>query len=172
MDIQNLRYVEPVGHNQFLMWRCIISMAHADGIVCDAEREYLDKIFDKMGLNDDQRKQLEKDIEENVDITGLLPQINDPAYRSQIVYFARLLAAKDGHICPDEKELLEKLHAQTSGRLNIEDIKKQVQENINDEMIRHDIEMAKNRPELDISSGRFLLWAIDQVATKLGIDIA
>mgnify|MGYP006272464095 CR=1 FL=1 len=156
---------EPVGHSQFAMWRCIISMAHADGEFSKEEEDHLRLVFSKMGLSDEQRETLEEDMESPEDIDKLLPQINEPKFRSQVVYFARILAAKDGNICPNEQEMLDKIHAKTVGQVDIDAMRDEIQRNINDEMIKHDIEIAKNRPRGLIGE------TIDKILLNLGIDI-
>lgn len=158
------RHVEPVGHSQFMMWRCITAMAHADNRVKSEESEYLTSKFTRMGLDDAQRETLLDDLENAKNFEAFLPQVNEAKFRSQIVYFARVLAAIDGNICPSEQEMLDKLHAQTIGQIDIDAIRDDIQTSINNETLQHDLEIAKNRPGSAIGS------AIDKILLNLGID--
>lgn len=163
--VSSEQHAEPVGTNQFNMWRCITAMAHADGVVTPEEKGHLKNIFERMDLTDDQREALYDDLENEKDVGEFLPKVNDPKYRSQVVYFARILAAADGNICPSEQDMLDKIHAQTVGQVDIDAIRDDIQANINDEMIKHDIEIAKNRPSGLIGE------TIDKILLNLGIDI-
>ena len=49
---ETLIQTEKFNQNKFYMWRCITAMAHADGIVHEDEKTYLEKIFSNM-LNKD-----------------------------------------------------------------------------------------------------------------------
>ena len=156
---------EPCGPNKFYMWRCVVAMAHADSLIHPKEREWLEKIFDRLGLSEDQRETLERDLTVPQDVSDMLRHINDPSYRSQVVYFARLLAWKDGELHPEEETLLRKLHADVLGGIDLDGVKTQVRENVSNAMILHELEVDSFRPDEGLSGllDRFLLW--------LGIDL-
>ena len=170
MDAQH-RHIEPVDNSQFMMWRCITAMAHADGVVTVEEKEYLTKIYDRMGLNDEQRTTLLDDLENAHDVGEFLPQINDPKYRSQIVYFARILAFKDGEIDPNEEKLIEKLHYETIGQVDIDQVREDVHKTIEQEMEEHRQWLERHRPELNFSKGKFMFHFIDYLARRWGYDV-
>ncbi len=164
--------LEPVGHNMLTMWRCIIAVAHADGVVSPAERSYLTNVFQKMeerrGLTAEQKHILLADIEQPQDIAVLLPQINDPVYRAQLIDFARVLAYKDG-LHPSEDVLLKKLHANVLNHVDLDRVKAQVQGAVAADMRHHDVKLSANRPQADEGYG--LSAYIDDLLLKLGIDL-
>lgn len=156
--------------SKFNMWRCVIAMAHADGMLHADEKAYLHKMFDNMrekaGLSREQEDQLLEDMDAPPEIADILPHIEEDSYRAQVTYFARLLAYKDNHFHPDEQELLDKLHA---GMLDEKDraaIKAEVRNNVSSEMINHELQMDSQRP-----GGNMLFGLIDRFAAHFGLDL-
>ncbi len=154
-----------VSTSKFYMIRCLIAMAHADGFLCDEELGYLQALMSRMPLTDEQRETLQSDIKISPRIEDLLPYINDPKYRGQLPYFARLMAYKDGELHPNEERLLEIMHTHAIDGLDMEAIKAEVAAAVTYEMSAHDIDMN----ELRYKGGLF--WLIDQILLKLGIDL-
>lgn len=159
-----------VSNSKFYMLRCVVVMAHADGIVDEAEIAYISAIMNRIPLSEEQRATLEDDLDNEKDIKDLLRHINEPKYRSQILYFARLMAYKDGNLHPSEAELLEKIHAEITDGLDMDAIKHEVSENVRAEMTLHDIEIDKQRPK---RGKHFVPWmqVFDEILLKLGIDL-
>lgn len=160
---------QPLSNSMFVMWRCIVAVAHADGYVQPEERAFLMKVFDGMhrahGLTAEQRAVLEGDIETPQKISDLLPQINDPAVRAQLIYFARLLIHADGRVSPEEDNLLKKLHADQLASIDMEQVRADVRRAVADEMWRHDLARGQERPQEGFTA------ALDEFLLYLGIDI-
>lgn len=159
-----------VSNSKFYMLRCLIAMAHADGIVTDAEIAYISGIMNRIPLSAEQRSVLENDFETPQDIGNLLRHINDPVYRGQLPYFARILAFKDGHLHPAEKELLDKMHAYAVDGLDMDAIRKEARKAVDAEMLLHDISIQNNRP---VKGHHIIPWFqwFDELLLKLGIDL-
>jgi uncharacterized membrane protein YebE (DUF533 family) len=160
---------EPISHSMFYMWRCVIVVAHADGHVQQEELDYLRRIFGNMdrayGLSNAQKQLLEDDLVNPKRMGELLPQINDPYYRSQLIYFAGLLAHADGHLHPDEDAILRKLRADQLASLDMEQIRKDVRQAVDDEMFEHEMEINALRPQ------GFITGALDALLLFMGIDL-
>lgn len=156
---------KPVGTSQFYMWRCVVALAHADGMVQDAERAYLNRIFGNMALTDEQKSTFQSDLSQPQDIAQLLSHINEPEWRGQLVYFAGLLARADGVLDPTEDAILKKLRADQMASLDMDQIRADVKRAVNDEMFRHDMSQSALRPQ----GG--LMAVIDSLLLRLGIDI-
>lgn len=150
---------------QFYMWRCVIALAHADGMVQQGERDYLSRVFGNMNLTDEQRRTFHSDMADAQDITQLLSHINEPEWRGQLVYFAGLLARADGVLDPQEDVILKKLRADQMSGLDMEQIRADVKKAVADEMFRHDLKMSALRPQGGLSA------IIDSLLLRLGIDI-
>lgn len=102
---------QPVSDSQFNMIRCVLAVAHADGIIQDEERAYINKMISKLQLTDDQRDTIEKDFETPQDVIALFDKIDDPQYKSQVIHFARLMVWKDGELDPGEEAIMKKLQS-------------------------------------------------------------
>lgn len=155
----------PVGTSQFYMWRCVVALAHADGMVQQGERAYLTRVFGRLGLSAEQARIFESDMETAQDITSLLTHINEPEWRGQLVYFAGLLARADGVLDPQEDHILKKLRADQMSSLDMAQIRADVKKAVESEMFRHDLKMSELRPQGGLSA------IIDSLLLRLGIDI-
>ena len=160
---------ETVSTSMFYMWRCVICIAHADGMIHDKEIAYLRRIFGNMdrayGLTDEQKAIFEDDLENPKQIRDLIRDINDPYFRSQLIYFGGLMAHADGALHPSEDALLKKLHADQLASLDMEQIRAEVHNAVAGEMFQHDMKIN------DIWSGSVLLRSIDALLLYFGIDI-
>ncbi len=154
-----------VSTSKFYMLRCLVAMAHADGEVCDEERAYIDGFSSRLPLSDEQNKILHDDLETPQDVGDLFRHINDPRYRGQVCYFARLMAYKDGVLDPSEQELLDRLHLMATDGLDMDAIRADVHAATSMKMAEHDIKIDENRPQ----GGLFGLF--DSLLLSNGIDL-
>lgn len=156
---------KPVGTSQFYMWRCIVAIAHADGVVKAEERRYLQRIFNNMALTEEQKAAFAADLDAPQDIASLLSHINEPEWRGQLIYFAGLLARADGVLDPSEEVLLKKLHADQMASLDMEQIRADVKMAVDNEMFQHDLKQSALRPK------NGFVAVLDSLLLRLGIDI-
>ena len=151
------------------MWRCVIALAHADGHMHDKEREYLTRIIGNMdrafGMTAAQRETFAADLVTPQIMSALLPYINDPACRGQLVYFAGLLAHADGNLDPREDAILKKLRAAQLASLDMDQIRKDVSAAVASEMFQHDLKMSALRPQTGLSG------MLDDILLRAGIDL-
>lgn len=160
---------QTVSHSKYTMLRCLIALAHADGVLHEEEITYISAIMNRIPLSDEQRSQLEADFDTPQDLFTLLTEINEPTYRSQVAYFGRILTYKDG-LHPKEEEILNKLEETLRSEVNIDEVRENVQREVNKVLIEHDISIAENR----LKQGKhFLSWfyLLDRLLLKLGIDL-
>lgn len=162
--------ISEVSNSKFTMLRCLVAMAHADGVVTDEERAYVSALSNRMPLTREQRATLERDLVHAQDVGDLFRHINDPNYRSQVLYFARLMAFKDGVLHPSEQEMLDRLHALATDGLDMEQIRADVARVVETKMAQHDIVLDQNRPK---KGEHFIPWMqwLDEILLKLGIDL-
>ena len=137
---------EYVGTSKFYMLRCLISVAHADGIINEDERNYINKLKQRLPLNDEQKQILSDDLERPQDMRYLFKHINDPRYRGQACYFARLMAFKDGKLNASEKVYLDRLHAMATTGLDMPTIRKNARVATHQKMVANDIISDQNKP--------------------------
>ncbi|MCB1782470.1 MAG: TerB family tellurite resistance protein [Alphaproteobacteria bacterium] len=159
-----------VGTSRFYMLRCLVAMAHADGIVTDEERAYFSALTMRLPLSDAQRATLDDDLDTAQDVADLLPHINEPQWRSQLIYFARLMAYKDGVLDPSEQDLLDKMHSYVMDRVDMAAIREDVAKVVHEKMALHDISVDEHRP---MKGKHFLPWfqLLDQMLLSIGIDL-
>jgi len=148
---------EHVEHSRFNMFRCIIAIAHADNVVTPEEREYIEGFFEVVPFSAEQLATLKDDLKRKHDPGQFLKEINNPEYRSQVVYFARLMAYKDGHMDPREEHIIEKLHSTIMDGIDVEQIEADVKAHIAELDALHEADKKAFEEEHSFSNymGRF-----------------
>lgn len=159
-----------VSTSKFYMFRCLAAIAHADGIVCDEERGYMMALISHVPFSAEQKDILLNDLDHAQKIESLLPYINDPVYRGQVAYFARLMAFKDGHLDPGEKEILDKLEAYSIEGVDLEALQDDVKKAVDAKLFEYDVRVENSRPK---KGEHFVSWfyLLDQLLMRLGIDL-
>ncbi len=51
-----------IGEQEFIKWRCLVALAHADGIVQDEEASFIEKHLANVSLSSEQAAILEQDL--------------------------------------------------------------------------------------------------------------
>lgn len=160
----------PVTESFFNMWRAIIVMAHADGVIHPKEKEFFDKVFANMArayaLTPQQAQTLDDDLKTAQNIDALLPQITDPEFRSLLLYFSQVVAWIDGNLSPDESELLRKLHAAFGKAQDTGEVMAKIRQDIADQMFRRKTDLQAKSLERNP-----LFYALDALLLRLGIDL-
>ncbi len=138
-----------ISKSKFYMLRCLIAMAHADGVFHDDERAYIENMMSKLDLSEKQTGVLHDDMVTPQKPDELFAQIDEPKFRGQVVYFARLMAFKDGMVDPSEEDLLKRLHGHSTENLDIEEISSNAKKTVQEKMAKHDITMDGSSPTKD-----------------------
>lgn len=94
---------EVVFNSQFNLLRAAIAMAYADGIVQEEEKEWLHRKFNTLPLKPIQRQYLIDDLEQGVDINGILPRITRSEDRDRLLEFANNVFLCDGYFAENEQ---------------------------------------------------------------------
>ncbi len=159
---------DTVSNSKLSMFRCMIAIAHADGIFCDAERDYMRTMMAKQNppLSEDQSATLEDDMSTPQNIEDILPHVDHPEHRGQVVYFARLMAYKDGELHPNEDDLVERLHANAMGNIDMDALRADVQKAVALNMEEYN-EMIE-----EMSLKNTMFRAFDRIMSSMGIDLS
>lgn len=96
-----------LGPSRFAMWRAIVAMCHADGVVRMEERNYIKRFYEIVPFSDDQRRTLEAELETPVPIEDILPDVTDAHDRAELLFFARMLFWSDGDFDEQENRIFE-----------------------------------------------------------------
>lgn len=161
---------KPVSESLFYMWRCIIVMAHADGVVHEKEREFFDKVFANMArayaLTPAQQEVFASDLKVAQNIDELLPHVKDPEFRGLLLYFSQVVAWIDGNLSPDESELLRKLHGAFGKAPETGELMQKIRADIADQMFKRKADLQSKQLERNP-----LFYALDALLMRLGIDL-
>lgn len=161
--------IMPVSDSFFSMWRCIIVMAHADGVIHEKEREFFEKVFANMGrvyaLTPEHLKIFDGDLKKAQDIDTLMPRITDPECRSLLLYFSQVVAWIDGNLSPDESGLLKKLHTAFGKAPETGEMMAKIRQDIADQMFKRKADLKQKHLERNP-----LFYALDALLLRLGID--
>ena len=160
-----------MSESQFQMWRCVIAIAHTDGQLQQAEREYLGKVFASLervhGLTPAQQKSIADDMAHAKQVTDILPLVTEPQYRGLLVHFGETLAWADNELSLGEEDILKKLHAGQMAAVDLNQLRADVKRHMVADTAAHDKEMQALRN----GTKSPILRALDRVAGKLGFDI-
>ena len=111
-----------VSESKFNMWRAIFALAHADHVVTDEERRFMNKALAAEGFSQAQEDVLREDMETSNDIANMFLRITEQKDRSQFFYFARLLLWCDGDFAAQEQAILTRLQSLHNKTLDFNEI--------------------------------------------------
>lgn len=100
---------ETLNESQFYMWRTLFALVHADQVVTEEERKFMEKALDGLSLTDYQRSILVSDTMESADIGEMFKRITNQNDRVEFFRHARALVWCDGDFDQQEQEIIEKL---------------------------------------------------------------
>ncbi len=155
------------------MWRCVICIAHADGIIQPEERTYLEKIFANLdriyGLTPTQKMTLAADLEIPQNLADLLVKVTEPEYRGMLIHFGTILANADGIVTEDEERILNMLHAQQMDSIDADKLREEIRKDMEEHRAELDAEVAEIQKNANIKSP--VLKALDRMLKKMGIEM-
>jgi uncharacterized membrane protein YebE (DUF533 family) len=164
---------EGISPSLYNMWRCVICIAHADGIIQPEERLYLEQIFVNLDrtykLTPTQKMTLAADLEIPQNLADLLAKVTEPEYRGMLIHFGTILANADGIITEDEDRILTMLHAQQMDSIDAEKLRDDIRKDMEEHRAELDAEVAELRADARGKSP--VLKSLDRMLKKLGIDM-
>lgn len=166
--------VKMLNESLFNMWRCVICIAHADGVVQAEEREYLERTVSALershGMSPTQKVTLMSDLETPQNLADILPKVTEPQYRGLLIHFGNIMAHADGIVTEDEERLLDMLHAQQMTDIDAEKLRADIQK----DMEEHRLELEQETKDLrdDRLGGSPLLKTMDRLLKKIGISVS
>lgn len=95
--------------SRLAMWRAVVALAHADGVVMPKEAEFGALYMDRAGASDEQREILRQDLYHPRDPGEMFAQISESSDKADFFEFARALLWCDGDVSAQEEAIVEKL---------------------------------------------------------------
>jgi len=164
--------IKAMNESLFNMWRCVVCIAHADGIVQPEERAYLEKIFQNLqrvhGMTPTQKVTLMADLETPQNLADLLPKVTEPQYRSQLLYFGSILAHADGTVTEDEEHVLDMLRAQQMEDIDADKLREEIRKDM--EARRAELEKELEEIQRDSDGRSPVVRALSRILEKLGFN--
>lgn len=159
---------KPFTDSLFYMWRGVILMAHADGVVHDKEKVFFDKIFIRIASHyaatPEQLQMLARDMLEPQDVEEVIRHVTEPLHKSLLVYFGQVVASLDGVLAYDEAALIGRLQGAFGAKPDTEE----VMTSIRAEISAH---MQKRKADAEIGKVREpLAYALDALLGRLGME--
>ncbi|MEM9469791.1 MAG: hypothetical protein AAF988_06470 [Pseudomonadota bacterium] len=98
--------------SQFAMWRAVLAMVHADGIVTPHEVSFVNDQIKDLDFSEDQLAQLSEDFKTPQDVKVMFAEIKNQNHKKQFFMLARALSWCDGDLDDQEAHIIEVLEKQ------------------------------------------------------------
>lgn len=99
----------PLTESRFYMWRAVVAMVHADGVVTPHELAFVNDYIREIDLSPSQLEIIRDDLHVTQDIYEMFVHITDRQDKIDFFSLARALSWCDGDFDRQEKEIIERL---------------------------------------------------------------
>ncbi|GJL85294.1 MAG: hypothetical protein DHS20C02_10690 [Micavibrio sp.] len=131
---------EQVSQCRFYMWRTVVALAHADHVVTQEERDFIENYLNNVPFSDEQKETLRADLEHAQDVDEMFDEITEASDRAEFFEFARMMVWCDGNYDAQEEKLFEYLKDSQMSRVNMGAMQELAQETRKTERLRRDVE--------------------------------
>lgn len=100
---------EALGESRFYMWRAVVAMIHADGVVTPHELAFVHDYMKDLELSEEQKSIIHEDTEQPQLVHEMFGKIQDVQDRKEFFALARALSWCDGDFDAQEAKILEHL---------------------------------------------------------------
>ena len=98
-----------LSHSRFNMWRAVVAMVHADGVVTPHELAFINNYLAELSLSEEQLAQIAEDLQKPQDIFIAFSLIESPEDKRDFFALARALSWCDGDLDAQEEKILKQL---------------------------------------------------------------
>jgi uncharacterized membrane protein YebE (DUF533 family) len=98
-----------ISKSEFMMWRCLVALAHLDGVVSKEERNVLSYHFSRRSFSQEQLSILNEDIATPQNFREFYLQIDNENERSELVQLAYTLFWADSDFDASERKVYDYL---------------------------------------------------------------
>jgi uncharacterized tellurite resistance protein B-like protein len=154
----------------FSMWRCVIAVAHVDGLMHEKELAHFEKMFKHLeagfAVTKEQHDCFAEDLKKAQEMGKLLPRVTDPEQRCLLVNFAHVVAHVDGELHPNEAALLAMLDKAVPETAETIKIRDEIRRDIVRQMAQH----AGDQMSEEGARSCTLTYALNALLHRLGIE--
>src|SRR4051812_7714230 len=101
-----------MSQSRFFMWRAIIALAHAHGILTQKERDFVEGYIKHLPLSDQQKAIMQEDIDTPQSINGMLMGVQEENDHADFFQFAQMIMWCNGNQDEQEKAIVDRLTAE------------------------------------------------------------
>ena len=103
-----------LNQSRFYMWRAVVAMVHADGVVTPHELNFINRYISDLSLSREQLQQIADDLKIEQDVYQMFSLIKTPEDKRDFFALARALSWCDGDFDAQEEKILEQLELNDS----------------------------------------------------------
>lgn len=98
--------------SRFYMWRAVVAMVHADGVVTPHEVSFVNEQFKGLDFTQKQLEQLAEDFKIPQDVNSMFAYVTTEEDKRDFFALARALSWCDGDMHKQEKHIIDVLEAE------------------------------------------------------------
>ncbi len=122
-----------VSQSRFYVWRTIVALVHADGVVTDEEIRYIAEAMEHVPFSDKQRALLKEDMSKPQKPMTMFAMISDKFDQSEFFKLAAQLVHIDGDYGSAEQDIMLRLKEAHIKQTNVDDLVHKVRFDFEDE---------------------------------------
>jgi len=142
--------------SRFYMWRAIVAMAHADGVVTPQEISFIHNYLKEMDLSSEHLAVIKQDLSVKQNVTSLFSCITEYQDRLDFFALARALSWCDGDFHAQEKKIIHHLEALMLQNWKVVEESRKV---------CHEVELCNNQWKFKTARSQSLLGFLDDLKT-------
>lgn len=100
-----------VSESRFYMWRAVVAMVHADGVVTPHELAFIQDYINDINLSEGQLGVIAQDLQTPQDVYEMFAHIKDVSDKKDFFTLARALSWCDGDFARQERHIIKCLEA-------------------------------------------------------------
>ena len=98
-----------VNDSRFNMWRAVVAMVHADGVVTPHELDFINQYMAALSLTSEQSAQIADDLKQPQDVFKMFALVTAPEDQRDFFSLARALSWSDGDFDAQEEKIIKQL---------------------------------------------------------------
>lgn len=140
---------EEITESRFYMWRAVVALAHADGVVVPEEEALIENYLSHVAFTDEQKSILREDLKTPQSPYDMYEKITDRTDQAEFFQFARILVWCDGDLDRQEDQIFKHLQKKQVTEVGMDNMRQLAEETRDLERIRRmrEDEIFENKAE-------------------------